>query len=302
MVFLDRRVPSAPVWLTGSMYALGAVLGLTIGQSRMRASHWPVAIRAQILVAACLLGVVAAWRLHAARQLEVPFGIELVLVCVLVAALLVRGSSSRGEAALWSWAATANSSFWAIPLATAIAGPEGAVLAVLADRASVARTAYVTHLLRADAPRPQRMSTAWIDQAPMGALIVGLLLHLVGSAPHWTASVTRYIGPWLALTGAMLFAGSLSHDGTRGVPVTRRDGRVVVGLFGLRMALAVPLLVWRWDSAGAAVVALNAFSVPAFLPAQMSVLYGYRSGVVRAAATWGWLVGPVGLVLAMASR
>jgi hypothetical protein len=290
------------MWLTGSMYALGAAIGLAVGRSRLRASHWPVAIRVQILVAACLLGVVAAWRLHAARQLEVPFGIELVLVCVLIAALLMRGSATRGDAALWSWAATANSSFWAIPLATAIAGPEGAVLAVLTDRMSVARTAYVTHLLRSDAPHPQRMRTAWVDQAPMGALVVGLLLHLAGSAPHWTATVTRYIGPWLALTGAMLFTGSLSHDSTRGIPVTRRDYQRVATLLGLRMALAAPLLAWRWGSAGAAVVALNVVSVPAFLPAQMSVLYGYRSGVVRVAATWGWVVGPVGLVLAVAAR
>jgi hypothetical protein len=106
----------------------------------------------------------------------------------------------------------------------------------------------------------------------------------------------------VALTGAMLFTGSLSHDSTRGIPVTRRDYQRVASLFGLRMALAVPLLVWRWGSAGAAVVALNAFSVPAFLPAQMSVLYGYRSGVVRVAATWGWVVGPVGLVLAVAAK
>jgi len=34
----------------------------------------------------------------------------------------------------------------------------------------------------------------------------------------------------------------------------------------------------------------------------MSVLYGYRSGVVRFAATWGWVVGPIGLALALASR
>jgi hypothetical protein len=50
------------------------------------------------------------------------------------------------------------------------------------------------------------------------------------------------------------------------------------------------------------VVALNAFSVPAFLPAQVSILYGYRSGVVRVAATWGWVVGPIGLAIAVAAR
>jgi len=289
------------VWLTGSMYAVGGLIGLVIGRAWSEDLRWQFAIRAQILAAACVLGVVAAWRLHSARQLEVPLGIEAVLVCVLIAAFAMRGGASRGEAALWSWAATANSSFWAIPLATAVAGADGAVLAVLADRAAALRTAYATHVMRADAPTPQRMRTVWIDQAPVGALAVGLLLHVAGSAPHWTATATRYVGPWLALTGSALFAGSLSHDATR-VPVTHQDRLRTAALFGLRMLLAVPLLVWRWGSAGAAVVALNTFSVPAFLPAQMSVLYGYRSGVVRAAATWGWVVGPVGLAIAVAAR
>jgi len=289
------------MWLTGSMYALGGLIGLVAGRARPQGPRWPVAIRAQILAAACVLGVVAAWRLHTARQLEVPLGIEAILVGVLVAAFAIRGDASRGEAALWSWAATANSSFWAIPLATAVAGADGAVLAVLADRAGAVRTAYVTHVLRADAPSPQRLRTLWIDQAPVGALAVGLLLHLAGSAPHWTATATRYVGPWLALTGAVLFTGSLSHEATK-VHVAPVDRVRAAALFGLRMALAVPLLVWRWGSAGAAVVALNTFSVPAFLPAQLSVLYGYRSGVVRVAATWGWLVGPIGLVVALAAR
>jgi len=289
------------MWLTGSMYGLGGIIGLIAGRARPEGSRWNVAIRSQILTAACVLGVVAAWRLHTVRQLEVPLGIECILVCVLIAAYAMRGDASRGEAALWSWAATANSSFWAIPLATAVAGADGAVLAVLADRAAAIRTAYVTHVMRADAPTPQRLRTVWVDQAPVGALAIGLLLHLAGSAPHWTASVTRYVGPWLALTGAALFTGSLSHDATR-VRVVASDRARAAALFAVRMGLAVPLLAWRWGSAGAAVVALNAFSVPAFLPAQMSILYGYRSGVVRVAATWGWIVGPVGLVIAVAAR
>ena len=289
------------MWLTGSMYGLGALVGLVAGRARPQGSRWPIAIRAQILAAACVLGVVAAWRLHTVRQLEVPLGIECTLVWVVIAAYAMRGDASRGEAALWSWAATANSAFWAIPLATAVAGAEGAVLAVLADRAGALRTAYVTHVLRADAPTPQRLRTAWIDQAPVGALAIGLLFHVGGAAPHWTASVTRYVGPWLALTGAVLFTGSLAHDATK-VRVVAADRARAAALFGVRMGLAVPLLVWRWGSPGAAVVALNAFSVPAFLPAQVSILYGYRSGVVRVAATWGWIVGPVGLAIAIAAR
>ena len=290
------------MWLTGSLYVVGAAVGLALARSRRSTARWPVAIRVQILIAACLLGVVAAWRLHAARQMEVPLGIEVVLSAVVVAALVTRGRATTGEAALWSWAASANSSFWAIPLATALAGPEGAVLAVLTDRLAAPRGAWITHLLRRHAPTPQRRRSAWVDQAPLAALAIGLGLHLSGPAPHWTASVTRYVGPWLALTGAMLFTGSLSHDATRSVEVTPRDRRRVAGLFAVRMGLAVPLLVWRWGGPGAVVIALNAWSVPAFLPAQMSVLYGYRTGVVRAAATWGWLIAPVGVVLAVAAR
>ena len=146
------------MWLTATMYAVGAGLGLGVARSPLRGAHWEVAIRAQILIAACVLGVVAAWRLHTARQLEVPFGIELVLIAVLIAALTIRGSHSRGEAALWSWAATANSSFWAIPLATAVAGADGAVLAVLADRAAAVRTAYANCWPRLNASCTARRS------------------------------------------------------------------------------------------------------------------------------------------------
>jgi len=263
---------------------------------------WRVAIRVQLLIVACVLGVAAGWRLDSFDQLAVGGALELSLVVVLVVALATRGTASRGEAALDSWAATANTSFWTIPVATALAGPAGAVLAVLADRLAAVRSAWTTHLLRRDAPRPQRIHTAWIDQAPLGALIVGLALHVTGPAPSWTGTLTKIAGPLLAFTGATLFAASLSHAHQRQIRVTRSDTTRVLGLLAVRVACSVPLLVFWWDSPRGVVVALTAGSIPAFLPPQMALLYGYRSGIVRAAARVAWPLGAVGLVLALLAR
>jgi hypothetical protein len=236
------------MWLTGSMYAVGAAIGLGIARSPLRGAHWPVAIRVQILIAACVLGVVAAWRLHTARQLEVPLGIEAVLVCGLVAALMTRGSGSRGEASLWSWAATANSAFWAVPLATALAGADGAVPAVLADRAAAPRTAYATHLLRADAPYPQRRRTAWVDQAPLAALLAGLLgpgVHaradgVVVRLPQWWRAGGRHLG-LARRTGRLGPRGCRPLNERRTRRLSRRPGRRAVPWCARGMGAGHPL-------------------------------------------------------------
>ncbi len=289
--------------LAALLYLSGGLAGtVVVRHPTVAARLWPLAIRTQTVVVACALGVVAGWRLHAFEQLLVPVGIELTLVVVLMVALATRGSASPGEAALWSWSATANTSFWTIPLATGFAGPTGAVLAVLTDRLAAARTAVTTHLLRRDAPIEQRRPTAWVDQMPIGALVVGLALHALGSAPSWTDTLANVAGPSLAFTGAALFFGSITHDLHRQVAVTRADTVRVLGLLAVRVGLAVPILIWCWGSARAVIVALSACSVPAFLPAQLSILYGYRTGVVRAAARWGWPLGALGLVLAALAR
>ena len=289
--------------LAALLYLSGGITGtLVVRHPAVAAQLWPLAIRTQTVIVACALGVIAGWRLHAFEQLAVPMGIELIMIAVLVVALATRGSASRGEAALWSWAATANTSFWTIPLATSFAGVNGAVIAVLADRLGAARGAATIHLLRADAPIPQRRRTASVDQAPVAALVVGLALHAVGSAPSWTDTLAGIFGPSLAFTGAALFFGSISHELHRQVTVTRTDGVRSLGLLTVRVALAVPMLIWCWGSARAVVIVLAACSVPAFLPAQLSLLYGYRTGVVRAAARWGWPLGAIGLVLAVLAR
>ena len=53
--------------------------------------------------------------------------------------------------------------------------------------------------------------TSWVDQSPLLASLVGLLLHFVGPAPSWTADVLLLAGPLLAFSGAALFTGSVIH-------------------------------------------------------------------------------------------
>jgi hypothetical protein len=49
----------------------------------------------------------------------------------------------------------------------------------------------------------------------------------------------------------------------------------------------------------AVVAVLSALGAPAFNPVQLAVLYRYRTATVNAAARWGWLTLPVGLVVAV---
>jgi len=43
---------------------------------------------------------------------------------------------------------------------------------------------------------------------------------------------------------------------------------------------------------------LGAFSIPAFFPSSLSVLYGYTDSVVAASVRLGWVFAPIGLVAA----
>jgi hypothetical protein len=52
----------------------------------------------------------------------------------------------------------------------------------------------------------------------------------------------------------------------------------------------------------AVVAILSGLGAPSFQPIQLAVLYGYRSEVVVAAVRWGWLLAPVGLVMAEVIR
>ena len=112
------------------------------------------------------------------------------------------------------------------------------MIAVLANVITTAWAAVCVHLMRRDAPLRQRRATSWVDQSPVLASLVGLLLHVVGPAPAWTADVLILAGPLLAFSGAALFTGSVIHPHNLSVPRTehaappldladRRPGRLL---------------------------------------------------------------------------
>jgi hypothetical protein len=179
------------------------------------------------------------------------------------------------------------------------------MIAVLANVITTAWGAVCVHLMRRDAPVRQRHVTSWVDQSPLVASVVGLLLHLAGPAPDWTSDVLTLAGPLLAFSGAALFIGSVIHPHNLSVPRSEHALRRWTWLTVVRVGyylLLVLITGLASSSALAVVAALSAFSAPAFQPAQLAVLYGYRSEVVVAAARWGWVLAPVGLGLAALLR
>jgi predicted permease len=263
---------------------------------------WPIVLRAQIVLTSATLSLVAAWRLTGAGQLLGPLLLAGGLWVVFAAAVLTRGERSGGESALEAWAAAPNSGFWVVPAATALAGSPGAMVAVLANVINTAWGFACVHLMRRDAPIRQRRSTTWVDQSPLAASAIGLLLHAAGHAPASTKDILTLAGPLLAFSGAALFAGSVVHPhnlGTaRPVHVVWRLGwlsavRVFYFLLVATLATSEPLAV---------VAALTALSAPSFQPIQLAVLYGYRSGLVNAAVRWEWALAPFGLGLAALLR
>jgi hypothetical protein len=266
---------------------------------------WPVVLRAQILATSTTLSLFAVWRLSSPRQLVGPLALAAGMWVMFAAAVLTRGRRSPGEGALEGWAVSPNSGFWVVPAAAAFAGSAGTMIAVLANVITTGWSAVCVHLMRRDAPHPQRRVTTWVDQSPILASAAGLALHLVGPAPGWTSDVLVLAGPLLAFSGAALFAGSIVHPHNVGVPRTehalRRWGwmTVVRVSFYLGVALVAGLAS---SNALAVVAALSALSAPSFQPVQLAVLYGYRSEVVMAAVRWGWTLAPFGLGLAALLR
>ena len=194
---------------------------------------------------------------------------------------------------------TPNASFWVVPTAAAFAGSAGTMIAVLANVITTAWNAVAVHLMRRDAPFRQRRSTTWVDQSPVLASLVGLLLHLFGPAPAWTADVLTLAGPLLAFSGAALFTGSVIHPHNLAVPQTEHAVRRWGWLTVLRIAyyaLVAAAASLAGSTALAVVAVLTALSAPSFQPIQLSVLYGYRSEVVVVAVRWGWILAPLGLV------
>ena len=160
--------------------------------------------------------------------------------------------------------------------------------------------------MRRDAPFRQRRATSWVDQSPVLASLVGLLLHLVGPAPSWTADVLILAGPLLAFSGAALFTGSVIHPHNLSVPRTEHAVRRWAWLTVVRVAYyargRAGGVAGGVDRRSLVVAVLSGLSAPSFQPIQLAVLYGYRSEVVVAAVRWGWLLAPLGLGLAALVR
>ncbi len=279
-------------------YGVGALLGYAVAHGGRLVPVWRVFIRANLLLTSIVLSVLAGWRVSGFADLLWPVVVTAVMfVLVGVAYLLTPSSPERpGRAVLRGWSAIPNPGFWLIPVATAIAGAPGAVIAVLIDRVALASFAIWVWVLRKHAPIKQQVRTSWIDQSPLIALVVGLLLGVISDAPEWTASVLQWLAPVVAAIGAAVFVGSVLHPSQR---IEWRPGVRVWALLSLaRIVMMVPLAFLAPTEPIAVALVLGAFSIPAFFPSSLSVLYGYTDSVVAASVRLGWIFAPIGLVAA----
>lgn len=279
-------------------YALGAAIGVASSRNARLADAWRIVIRWQIVLVSVGVSILAAWRLEGLGDLAWPLlaaGFTLVIMAV-AWQTTSRGRDRAGRAVLRGWSANANGGFWVIPAATAIAGAPGAVFAVLIDRLYILIFGFFTWILRRNAPEPQRMRTSWIDQAPVIALGVGLVLNVTAETPTWTATALEWAAPLLALSGAAVFVGSVLHPSQR---IPWRPGmRVWALLSAVRILLFVPAALVAPSPEIAIAFVLFGFTIPAFFPPQLSILYGYRDSVVAASARWGWIFAPPGIAAA----
>ena len=280
-------------------YVLGVTLGLLAARSGRFGRVWPTIVRTQIVVAAAALSVASVWGIEGVAGILWPT-LMMLAICVLflVSYLTCQDPPRAARSSLQAWAANANTSFFVIPVAAALAGPEGAAAAVLMDRLAVPLYALWTHLLRREAALPQRRHTSVIDQAPLIAVLLGLLLRLAGPAPEWTNTVTLIAAPVLAASGAAVYLGSVLHHTQRLSP--RPGFRRWLTLVAVRVVAFTPLAVLAPTDALRIVAVLCALSVPAFAASQASVLYGFADPVVSAASRYGWIVGAIGLVVTTA--
>lgn len=279
-------------------YAVGAFLGWLAIRIAAFGRVWPVIVRTQLLLVAMFLSVAAAWRINSVAGILWPFLMAVSIGLLYVVAYATqRGANRTAHASLQAWAANANTSYFVVPIAAALGSPGGALVAVLMDRIALPLFASWTAAMRRGAPHRQRRRTSFVDQSPMIALGVGLLLHFVGPAPEWTATLTALAAPILALSGAAVFVGSVFH------PSQRIDPRPGVGkylaLVALRIALFGAIAWFAPDEATRVVAVLCAFSIPAFAAPQMATLYGYTEPVVSAGSRLGWIFGAVGVAIAL---
>ena len=285
-------------WVIVAAYLIGGLIGYSASRIDALGRVWPTLVRAQLLTASVALALTAAWRLNGFNDVLWPVLLILPMMVLLVIALVfTKGQGRLGRGTLRAWTAGANCGFFAIPVAAALVGASGVVVAVLIDRLGAPLWALYIWLLRKDAPRPQTISTSWIDQSPLIALFVGLALRTQTPAPEWTATVSGLAAPVMALTGAALFVGSVLHSTQR---INPKPGvKVWLALSVLRVGFYLPL-IWLAPTTPIRVVAvLCALTIPTFGPPQMSTVYGYADPVVAAGSRYGWAVGALGLAVAV---
>jgi hypothetical protein len=284
-------------------FAVGGLIGWATTRGGTRVQRvWPIVLRSQILLTSATLSLVAAWRLTGAGQLVGPLLLAGGFWVLLAASAATRGERSAGEASLETWAVGPNSGFWVVPTATAFAGSAGAMVAVLANVITTVWSTVMTHLMRRDAPIRQRRASSWVDQSPVLASAIGLLLHLAGRAPSSSRDVLTLAGPLLAFSGAALFTGSAIHPHNLATAPTPHALRRLTWLVAVRVVYYVLIALLTSSVPLAVVAALSGLGAPAFQPVQLAVLYGYRSALVNAAVRWGWLGAPFGLGLAALLR
>ena len=279
-------------------YLIGGLSGFLASLHESFTTSWRRLIRAQLLFVSASLSLLAGWRLSAIGDLIWPVVVTAVAVSLVVIGYLItpRSADRHGRAVLRGWSAIPNPAFWVVPVAAAIAGPAGAVIAVFIDRAMIFVFGFFVWTLRHNAPIKQKIRTSWIDQAPLIALVVGLVLNYYTDPPAWTEVALEGAAPLLAAVGAAMFIGSVLHP-TQRIPWRPGVG-VWVLLVAVRICLLVPLAFVAPSPAIAAVLVLCAFSIPTFYPPQLSILYGYADNVVAAASRLGWFLAPIGVVAA----
>ena len=283
-------------WVVAVAYALGLGFGYAASRHPVFARVWPTIVRTQLAAAPLLLTVTAVWRIESFAEVAWASIMSIAFVLLLAAAYLTMSGPRRaGYAALQTMAVSPNTGFYLLPIAAAFGGPAALVPAVLADRVTIPIWASFIALLRRDAPNRQSRRTGFVDQAAIGALVVGLLLRLTGPAPDWTAAVAMWLTPVIALTGAATFMGSVLH------PTQRIDYRPGVKrwlwLVALRIAIYAVVFVLVPTEGLRVVALLCALSIPTFAPPQWAALYGYSDPVLATSNRFGWFVGGVGVAL-----
>jgi hypothetical protein len=281
------------------LFGAGAAIGWLVARSGGVVKRiWPIVLRAQILLTATVLTGVAVWRVSGFGQLGGPLLLSISLLVPFAGAAFTRGRQSSGEVALESWAVSANSGYWVVPAAAALAGPTGTMVAALVTVPNTIVYMWWTAILRRDAPTPQTRSTGWADYSPLLAAAAGLGLRFLRPAPSSTSEILTWIGPLLAFSGAALVSGSVLHPHNLAITRSRDSLWRWSWLTGLRVASCVVIFTTAPSRPLKIVAVLTAFSAPAFNPIQLTVLYGYRSSIVNGAVRWGWFLAPFGLAIA----